>query len=67
MKSTSRVGRTGPGCMPNIAAMRGHMKFQRKASPLPMLKAWLAARASVDAHSMARLSSPTSVVKVSAS
>jgi hypothetical protein len=67
MNSTRHIGRTGPAGMPNMPATRGHIQFHRKASPLPMLNAWLAARGSVEAHSMARLSRPTSVVKVSAS
>jgi hypothetical protein len=32
MNSVRRIFCTGPAGMPNIAAMRGHMKFQRKAT-----------------------------------
>jgi len=42
--------------------MNGHISLQRNRSPLLMLNAWLAQRASVAAHTVARASRPASVI-----
>ena len=59
--------RTATGSTPRAAASRGHIRRQRKTSPLTMLSAWFAAAGVVAAQTRWSASRPASVTSVTAS